>query len=69
MESIEDLRRMLVFEFEKDDIIERVLSEGIACKMDLADLLIACSSLSIRCEAGIAIDRRAAKHPLFRLLA
>jgi predicted nucleic-acid-binding protein len=68
LESIEDLRRMPVFKFEKDDVIERVLSEGLSCKTDLADLLIACSSISSGCEAGITFDRGAAKHPFFRLL-
>ncbi len=68
LESIEDLRRMPVFEFEKDDVIERFLSEGFSCKTDLADLLIACSSISSGCETGITFDRGASKHPFFSLL-
>ena len=68
LESMEDLRRMRVFNFERDEVIERVLSEGKTFKGDLADLLIAHSAQSSGCDAGITFDKDAAKLPFFRLL-
>ena len=68
LDSVEDLRRMPVFDFERDDVIERVLSDGRTSKGDLADLLIAHSAQSSGCEAGITFDKDAAKLPFFRLL-
>ncbi len=68
LDAIEDLRRMPVFEFEQDDVVEQVLREGRSGKADLADLLIACSAASSGCDAGITFDKNAARHPFFRLL-
>ncbi|MDP8234946.1 MAG: type II toxin-antitoxin system VapC family toxin [Candidatus Erginobacter occultus] len=68
LEAIEDMRRMSVFEFEKDEVAERFLSDGRKCRADLADLLIARSSQSCGCETGITFDKAAAKLPFFSLL-
>lgn len=69
LDALEDMRRMPVFEFEKDDVVERILSEGRDCRADLADLLIAHSAQSSGCTAGITFDKGAAKLPFFQLLA
>ena len=68
LESIEDLRRMTVFDFERDEVIERVLSDGSTSKGDLADLLVAHAAQASGCESGITFDKDAAKLPFFRLL-
>ncbi len=53
---------------EKDNVIERVLTDGRNCKADLADLLIAHAAQASGCESGITFDKAAAKLPFFRLL-
>jgi predicted nucleic-acid-binding protein len=68
LDSIEDMRRMPVFEFENDEAVERLLSDGRSCGADLADILIAHSAQSSGCEAGITFDKGAAKLPFFRVL-
>ena len=68
LEAIEDMRRMAVFEFEKDKVVETLLSSGRKYRADLADLLIAHSAKSCGCEAGITFDKAAAKLPFFSLL-
>ena len=65
---IEDMRRMPIFEFEKDGAVERLLADGRSWKADLADILIAHSAQVNGCEAGITFDKGAAKLPFFRLL-
>ena len=68
LDSIEDMRRMTVFEFEKDDVIGNLVSEGRDSKADLADILIAHSAQSCGCDAGITFDKSAAKLAFFSLL-
>ena len=68
IDSIEDMRRMPIFEFERDDVLHRVLSDGRNCRADLADLLIAHSAQASGCDCGITFDKDAAKLLFFRLL-
>ena len=68
LDAIQDMRQMHVFEFERDEVIERLVSEGRGTKADLADMLIAHSSQSSGCESGITIDREAARLAFFSLL-
>ncbi|NQT93658.1 MAG: PIN domain-containing protein, partial [Lentisphaerae bacterium] len=68
LDSIQDMRQMPVFEFECDEVVERVLSDGRSSKADLADLLIAHSAQSCGCESGITLDKAAAKLAFFSLL-
>jgi len=67
-DAIRDMRRMPVFELEKDDAVERMLSDKEAGKTDLADLLIVHAAKSCGCDAGITFDKRAARHSFYRLL-
>lgn len=69
LDSIENMRRMPVFEFEKDEVVERVVTEGRTGKADLADLLMAHSAQSSGCNDGITFDKGAARIPFFTLLA
>ena len=68
LDCIGDMRRMPVFEFEKDAVVERLLVVGRSCKADLADILIALSAEANGCEAGITFGKGAAKLPFFELL-
>jgi len=68
LDAIQDMRRMTVLEFEKDEVVERVLTDGRNSKADLADILIAHSAQSCGCDAGITFDKGAAKLSFFSLL-
>jgi predicted nucleic-acid-binding protein len=68
LDAIRDMRQMPVFEFEADDVIERLLADGESRKADLADILIAHSARARGCESGITFDKQAAKLPFFNLL-
>ena len=68
LDSIEDLRRMPIFEFEKDGVLQSLLADGRSRGSDLADLLIAHSALSSGCDEGITFDKKAARIPFYKLL-
>jgi predicted nucleic-acid-binding protein len=68
VESFEEMLRMQIFRFERDDVIARMLSDAKTGQLDLADLLIAHSAHSSGCDVGITFDKGAAKHPFFKLL-
>ena len=68
LDAFHDMRQMPVFEFEADDVVERLLADGEKHKADLADILIARSAEAFGCEKGITFDKAAAKLPFFELL-
>ena len=68
LDAFHDMRQMPVFEFEADDVVERLLADGEKHKADLADILIARSAEAFGCEKGITFDKAAAKLPFFDLL-
>ena len=68
LSSIEDMKRMPIFVFEMDDVIQALLSEGRRSKPDLADILIAHAAQKSGCESGLTFDRKAAALPFFRIL-
>ena len=68
LDSFRDMRQMPVFEFESDNVVERLLADGSDYTMDLADILIAQSAQAAGCENGITFDKGAAKLPFFELL-
>ena len=69
LDAVQDMRQMPVFEFERDEVVERVVADGRKTRADLADLLIAHSAQSSGCESGITLDKRAARLPFSRLLS
>ena len=69
LDSLEDLRRMPILSFERDEALQQTLAEGRTGKANLSDLLIAHSSQSSGCDGGLTFDKKAAKLPFFRLLA
>lgn len=66
--ALEDLRRMPIFDFEADAVVERVLADGAGSRADLSDLLIAHAARASGCERVLTFDRDAAKVPIFQLL-
>ncbi len=68
VDALQDMRQMAVFEFEKDEVIERLLTDGRRCKADLSDILIAHTASFCGCDAGITFNKDAAKLPFFSLL-
>ena len=68
LDALQDMRQMPVFEFEKDEVVERLLRDGRKYTADLADILIAHSAQLCGCDSGITFDKRAAKLSFFSLL-
>jgi len=68
LDSIRDMRQMPVFEFEADNVVERLLADGGDYRADLADILIAHSAQAAGCESGLTFDKGAAKLLFFELL-
>ena len=68
LDSFRDMRQMPVFEYEADEVVERLIAKGGEHKADLADILIAHSAEASGCEKGITFDKAAAKLPFFDLL-
>ena len=68
LDAIRAMRQMPVFEFQSNEIVERLLADGADYNADLADILIAESARAFGCESGITFDKGAAKLPFFRLL-
>ncbi len=67
--AITNMRQMPVFRFEKDEVIERLVNDGRRfSKVDLSDILIACSAQSCGCDKGDTFDKGAATLPFFALL-
>ena len=68
VDVIEEMLRMKIFKFERDNVVAQVLSDAKGSTFDLADLLVAHSSRSSGCSSCITFDKSAAKHSFFSLL-
>ncbi|MBM3334420.1 type II toxin-antitoxin system VapC family toxin [Candidatus Sumerlaeota bacterium] len=68
LDAFEDLRRMPILEFEKDHLLQSLLSSGRKSRADLSDALIALSAEESGCLSGITFDKKASKAAFFRLL-
>ena len=68
LDTLDDLRRMPVFVFERNDVLQAALAEGRTTKADIADLLIAHSARSSGGEGILTLDKRATVLPFFQLL-
>ncbi len=69
LSAIEDMKRMPIFAFEKDAVIQALLIEGKKTNADFADILIAHAAHESGCESGLTFDKKAAKLAFFRILA
>ncbi len=68
LDAIEEMLRLKIFRFERDEIIVRVLSDAREGRFDLSDLIVAHSARSSGCRSAVTFDKGAAKHPFFQLL-
>lgn len=68
VESIEEMLRMQIFRFERDEVIVQMLSDAKKGLFDLADLLIAQAARAGGCSSGLTFDKAAARHSFFKLL-
>ena len=68
LDSLEDLTNMPILEFEKDQVVQDLLTQGKNSGLDLSDLLIALAAKQCGCDTVITFDKKAAKHAYFQLL-
>ncbi len=68
LDAIQAMRQMAVFEFEADDVIEGLLTDGPKHQTDLSDILIARAASASGCDAGITFDKKASRLSFFNLL-
>ncbi len=66
--SIEALIQMPIFLFEADAVLEKLIEQGRETNLDLSDLLIALSAKIQGSETMLTFEKKAGKHPLFKLL-
>ncbi len=68
LDALEDLRRMPIFDFEADRVLDLLLTSGRKTSSDLSDLLISHSAECSGCDTVLTFDKKASKQPLFQLL-
>lgn len=68
LNSLESLMHSQVFRLDRDDVVGRVISDARNSDADIADLIIAHSARASGCKSGLTFDKKAAKHPFFKLL-
>ncbi len=68
IESIGELLAMPILKFESQDIIRQSLTYSMRSKINLSDILIACSAKNSGCERVVTFDKKVSKFKLFELL-
>jgi len=68
IESIGELLAMPILKFESQDIIRQSLNYSMRSKINLSDILIACSAKNSGCERVVTFDKKVSKFKLFELL-
>lgn len=68
LDSLEELRRMPIFDFEAERVLDRLLSSGKSTSVGLSDLLISHSAECSGCDSILTFDKKATKHPFFQLM-
>jgi len=68
LDAVDDLLLMPILEFESQSTVRRFIRTARDSKIDLSDLLIACSAHSASCEKVVTFDRWAARSDLFELV-
>lgn len=66
--ALDELKDMPILEFEKPGVLESFITQARKSGMDLSDLLLALEAQSCGCSEMLTFDKKAAKHPPFRLL-
>ncbi len=68
LEVLRDLLDLPILKFESRSVIISFLNVALKSRIDLSDILIACSAKWAGCQKVITFDRRAARLELFELL-
>lgn len=68
LDSINALLLMSVLKFEAQTAIQRFLLSARENRIDLSDLLIACSAKYSGCDTVLTFDKKASKFELFELI-
>jgi predicted nucleic-acid-binding protein len=68
VDSIADLLRLPVLKFESQPALQAFIHAAGDSRINLSDLLIACSARYSGCESVLTFDQRAARHALFERL-
>ncbi|MDA0578428.1 MAG: type II toxin-antitoxin system VapC family toxin [Verrucomicrobia bacterium] len=68
LDAIRDLKSMPILEFERDPIVQQLLTDGKKGSIDLGDLLIALTAQALGCSKAITFDKKAARYSFFELL-
>ena len=68
IDSINELILMPILEFEIQSALLNFVTSARETKMDLSDLLIACSAKNSGCKSVLTFDKRASQFGLFELL-
>lgn len=69
LEAFDNLKGMTILKFEKEQIVQGMITEGKNTGIELPDLIVALAAKASGCDSIITFDRKAAKHPLFSLLS
>ncbi len=68
LNSINELLMMPILKFEAQTAIQRFIKSARDNKMDLSDLLIACSTKINGCDTVLTYDKKASEFELFELI-
>jgi predicted nucleic-acid-binding protein len=68
LDALEELKNMPILAFEKEPVLQQLLTEGRKSQVELPDLLIALAAKSSGCAGVLTFDRKASRYPLFRLM-
>lgn len=68
LDSIYELTMIPIFKFESLPSIQYFIITARKNKIDLSDLLIACSAKQSECESVLTFDKKAAKFELFEMI-
>ena len=68
LDAFDELKSMPILRFEKDQVLQSLLSEGRKSNVDLSDLLIALAAQSCGCSGAITFDKKASAFTFFGLL-
>ncbi|SMN00501.1 hypothetical protein SPONN_1732 [uncultured Candidatus Thioglobus sp.] len=64
-----DLTSMPIFKFENVTLIQSCMRDAKSTTFDLSDLLIAHSAKLSKVQSVLTFDKKAGKHPLFKLVS
>ncbi len=69
LDALSDLVGLPILAFENEGVVLELIDQGRLCSTDLSDLFIGLVGQAFGVGETLTFDRKAAKHPLFRLLS